>query len=972
MTEFIKGQRWISAAEPELGLGTITDVEDRRTCVSFLGSNAKRQYATAAAPLKRVRFRTGEQIMSREDVRLRIDSVREADGILIYCGSGHEISEYDICDTISFSTPRERLINGLADPVEIFNLRYETLNYRSRTKKSSVRGFLGGRVDLIGHQFYIADQVAARHVPRVLLSDEVGLGKTIEAGLILHRLLECERIRRVLIIVPESLVHQWFVELWRRFNLMFKIVDDAWIRSAEKCGSGDNPVHPVNQINPSRQINPIRQVHRNNPFSDFQLGIGGMDFFKNNRRRQQALAAGWDMLVVDEAHHIIENSPEYRFIASLGQASNGMMLLTATPDQMGERSHFARLRLLDPPRYHDYEAFTQYAGNYRKIAELTDHILNGQVEHIDLDDALLLSGCRDKKAKTRFKSLVYGNERDRKKIAAEILDRHGTGRVIFRNTRSAIGWFPKRLEKLYPLEATSEKVRLADLELENQLNADEKSVSCEGKPDHQPDYRNDPRISFLMDLQKQLPDEKILVICRTPEMTTAIKSAVKSRMNIKIALFNENMTLIQRDRNAAWFSESQGASLMICSEIGSEGRNFQFAQHMVMFDLPLNPELLEQRLGRLDRIGQTRDIFIHVPYIKGSASEILVNWFSRGLDIFKNNISGLYFLYKEFGPRVADLIRTKIKTSVISESALSELVNETIGFRKALSEKFETGRNRILELSSFHADRAKKLTDKIASIDKSRDLDDFMGRIFDYYGIRTDEIAERTWKLHFNDLTGSEFPVPALGESRKTVTFDRKKALVRVEIDFLSWDHPMVTGAMELLLGAEKGNSSLAVWNDSGRQGILLEAVYSLECVAPCQLHMDRFLPSDALRLVVDSSGNDVSETYPFAVFEQNLENFAGSWLLENPEIGEILLPQMIAATTETAERSAAPVIESAIAEINSVMGDEIRRLKDLKKANPDIRDEEISSLEHEKQALCGYISQARFRLDALRLVLLT
>lgn len=966
MNKFIKGQRWISATEPELGLGTITDVQKRRICVNFFRSNAKRQYATAAAPLKRVRFRTGEQIMSRDDVCLRIDSVREAGGILIYCGNGHEISEYDICDTISFSTPGERLINGLADPVEIFNLRYDTLNYRARAKKSSVRGFLGGRVDLVGHQFYIAEQVAARHVPRVLLSDEVGLGKTIEAGLILHRLLECERIRRVLIIVPESLVHQWFVELWRRFNLMFKIVDRAWTRSAEKCGFGDNQVHPVNQINP------IRQVLQNNPFSDFQLGICGMDFFKNNRRKQQALAAGWDMLVVDEAHHIIEDSPEYRFIASLGQASKGLMLLTATPDQMGERSHFARLRLLDPARYHDYEIFAQHAGNYRKIAKLTDHILNGQIEHIDLDDAFLLTGCLDKKAKARFKSLVYGNERDRKKIAAEILDRHGTGRVIFRNTRSAIGWFPKRLEKLYPLDAASEKVRHADLELENQLNADEKSVFPDVKSDYQPDYKNDPRISFLVDLQKQLTDEKILVICRTPEMTTAIESAIKSRMNIKIALFNENMTLVQRDRNAAWFSESQGAPLMICSEIGSEGRNFQFAQHLVMFDLPLNPELLEQRLGRLDRIGQTRDIFIHVPYIKGSASEILVNWFSRGLDIFENNISGLYFLYKEFGPRVADLIRRKIRNNIIPAPELTKLVNETIGFRKALSEKFENGRNRILELSSFHAERAEKLTDKIAAIDESRNLDDFMGRIFDYYGIRTDEISDRTWKLHFNDLTGSEFPVPALGESKKTVTFDRKKALIRGEIDFLSWDHPMVTGAMDLLLGAEKGNSSLAVWNDSGRQGILLEAVFALECVAPCQLHMDRFLPSDALRLVVDSSGNDVSEVYPFSVFAKNLENFNGSWLLENPEIGEILLPQMMAATFAAAERSAAPVIESAIAEINSVMGDEIRRLKDLKKANPDIRAEEIASLEQEKQALCDYISQARFRLDALRVVLLT
>jgi ATP-dependent helicase HepA len=102
-----------------------------------------------------------------------------------------------------------------------------TLSSAPRLRQSPVRGYVGGRVDLIPHQMYIAAEMASRLVPRVLLADEVGLGKTIEAGLILHRLHLTGRAERVLILVPEPLIHQWFVELLRRFNLLFSIFDQS-------------------------------------------------------------------------------------------------------------------------------------------------------------------------------------------------------------------------------------------------------------------------------------------------------------------------------------------------------------------------------------------------------------------------------------------------------------------------------------------------------------------------------------------------------------------------------------------------------------------------------------------------------------------------------------------------------------------------------------------------------------------------
>ena len=146
------------------------------------------------------------------------------DGLITYVAGAVEIPEAELADTISFSKPEDRLINGQVDQSEAFQLRHETLQRHSVARKSLVAGFAGGRIDLIPHQLYIASEVANRYLPRVLLADEVGLGKTIEACLILHRLhLTAGRI--VYDPLPESLVHQWFVELLRRFNLWFTLFD---------------------------------------------------------------------------------------------------------------------------------------------------------------------------------------------------------------------------------------------------------------------------------------------------------------------------------------------------------------------------------------------------------------------------------------------------------------------------------------------------------------------------------------------------------------------------------------------------------------------------------------------------------------------------------------------------------------------------------------------------------------------------
>jgi ATP-dependent helicase HepA len=138
-----------------------------------------------------------------------------------------------------------------------------------------------------------------------------------------------------------------------------------------------------------------------------------------------------------------------------------------------------------------------------------------------------------------------------------------------------------------------------------------------------------------------------------------------------MTVFHEGLSLVQRDRNAAWFAEEDGARILICSEIGSEGRNFQFAHHLVLFDLPLDPELLEQRIGRLDRIGQTSEIQVHVPYITGSSHEVLACWYHQGLNSFEKNLAGGRELLDRFGARVHDLAQDFHETEATSRAQLA-------------------------------------------------------------------------------------------------------------------------------------------------------------------------------------------------------------------------------------------------------------------------------------------------------------
>lgn len=939
MGNFFPEQRWTSEGEPELGVGIVTETSKGRVTIHFPVPDETRQYAMENAPLRRVVFKPGDTIVDMNQQPLLVDRVEEKGEIFIYTGKDRSLSEAELGDVSVTHGVDDRLFMGDVETPQLFALRRKTLEYDHHRRISPINGFVGGRIDLIPHQLYIAHEVSSRYAPRVLLSDQVGLGKTIEACLILHRLLLSGRISRVLILVPDSLVHQWFVELLRRFNLWFHIYDE------ERCASLDE------------------SAPEGNPFLDDQLVICSTSFVAGSKKRaRQALTASWDMLVVDEAHHlewsVDKVSHEYAIVELLSKVAKGLLLLTATPEQLGVESHFARLRLLDPERYADYNTFKNESQDNTAIANIVEKLSSGK-DLVAAEFQLL----EQMFGKERMDAFAKGSEAAKNHLIEDLLDQHGPGRVVFRNTRSAMSGFPKRKVHLIPLQAAKEHdLWVKRLSQEYTLDM-EPSDSASAKQKFW--FNEDPRVSWLVKLMKQLKPSKAVLICRSKEKVLALEAALKKLSSVKVAVFHEDLTIVQRDRNAAWFAEPDGARLLLCSEIGSEGRNFQFAHHLILFDLPVHPELLEQRIGRLDRIGQLEDIQIHVPYLEGSPQEVLVRWFHEGLNAFEENLEGGNQLVQLFYNRLKEVTVSVAKEA--SANQLESLIADTAAYHQKLKKMLAKGRDRLLEMNSFRPKVAEKLVEQIKAADLDMDLEKYMIQVFEQFGIDTEDLASRTYLLHPKQSNAVQFPsIPDQGIS---ITFDRKRALSREDVSFISWDHPMATGAIDMVLSSGTGGASYGVLRGTGNSMILLEVLFVLETSGGKNINVDRFLPNTPLRIVVDHSGEEVTDEYPVELFDQQLRPGQVNDLLENEYLVDTILPHMIKCATELVEEHREKEVIKGLKKMSQTMNHEIGRLASLHEKNKNIRPEEIQIALNEQAMLSRLIKSSRVRMDALQLI---
>lgn len=917
MIPFIVGQRWMSQTEPELGLGIIVAVESKNIEVLFRASEQERRYGIRTAPLKRVQFDVGDVIKNHEGDSLKVETIAEDDGLFIYGGEGKSFPEIFLNDSLSFNKPEEKLFNGMIDSAKLFQLRLDTINARKNYFENPLRGLLGGRISLIPHQFYLANEVSKRPLPRVLLADEVGLGKTIEAGLILHQLYKKGRVERVLVLTPDSLVFQWFIEMHRKFSLSMSVVNQE-----------------------------VYLEEGSNPFVDNELVVASIGLLKGSEVARNLLdQAEWDLVIVDEAHQVKwtteEESLEYKVLKKLAAKSPGLLLLTATPEQLGPQGHFGRLKLLDPDRFHSYSEYVNEGRSFKQLADVARKIYTN--ESLNDDETKYL---RDTCTEEEFGEYAANPT---PAFARKLIDRHGTGRVFFRNTRKAMSgeydFFPKRVLHSYPLEKCK------------------KGETPEEHDTLGPHFK--AHAAWLIEFLLKMEKHKILLICHSKKKILSLEKTLKEAIpNIKLGLFHSGLSLMARDRQAAYFSEPGGAQVLLCTEIGSEGRNFEFASHLVLFDLPRKPDLLEQRIGRLDRIGQKGDVNIHVPFVSESWEQILHDWYHQGVSAFENTVPAAMAVYSH--------VHEELHTALMDEDfdKGSELIKRSAIEVAKIGKEIEQSRDFLIELNSFVPEVAHKIIKDVKEIDASYDLSVYMDKVFDEFGVDVEELdgGESTFIRPSDNMFIPYFPgLPADGMS---FTYKRYKAREREEFSFMTWDHPMVIGSMELISSGNFGNVTIATRKDAKNKKSFVETFFVLEAIGPKKIEPQRFFPPTLIRVLIDKDGEDFAEKWSKEVLDSKLTEATSDVINSAKKLPKALIKGLLEKAGERALEKSNPIVHEYMNEMRNHFNYELERLEELQKQNPTIRPEEFAVLKERKESLELIFGAPSLTLDSFRLIL--
>ena len=875
LSDFAIGQRWLSETEIELGLGIVTALSGRQLSILFPANGETRAYAIQNAPLTRYHLDPDELGLHSEGWDFTVTNFDTVDGLTIYHGhNGDEpvqVPETQLHYQVQLSNPMTRLLAGQFDRVNHYQLRQHATLAMRHWLQHPARGLLGARIELLPHQLYVAHSVGRRIRPRVLLADEVGLGKTIEAGLILQTQLLNAEARRVLIRVPDTLIHQWMIELRRRFNLAFSIVDESFCDAAAE--SADNP------------------------FNQVQYALCPASLFDDEDIFMQALACEWDLVVVDEAHQLTKVQREQ--IGDLSEDS-GLLLLTATPDQGGADSHFEQLQLLDPERFHDLDAFKAEQQHYQAVAT--------QADLLPADSAELNT----------------------------LLDEHGTGRVLLRNTRANISGFPTR--RYVPHELAYDEL------------SGESPLQC--------------KVDWLHEFARAHSSDKILVIVQTQAQVEEAAALLRVKYGRHCALFHEGMTLIERDRAAAFFADNEdGAQLLISSEIGGEGRNFQFARHLVMLDLPAHPDRLEQRIGRLDRIGQLSEFSIQVPLIAGSLDARLATWYDQGMQAFNQPNATGHALLTALGRQVKKGLQG-------DDAAFAELLETTRTQVQSIRARLAEGRDRLLELNSCRLAVAEPLQEAIAASDESTELPTFMFTFWDQFGVDVEDKDDQRLIIK----PGQNFAangLPGLDEEGSVVTFDRQTALHHDDVQFLTWEHPQVLTALELVMTEQHGSVCVAILKNkalpAGHWFLELNIRASLP-QAPT-LGLEQLYPTPMVRILSDAEARDLgakisAQTLDKQVHFVNKKTAAQLTKALRKPLQAVVKTQMENAQAQLMA-NCAKAAEVKLQQLDT----EIERLVHLQANNPSIRDDEIEALKARRQQWQNAFANPQISLDSMRLI---
>lgn len=892
---FHVGQRWFSEGEPELGLGIVAKLEDRTVIIHYPLGDENRIYNAKSCPLKRFTLAADDELFAIDEQTYQVTAVQEQNGILFYLCGEQIIPEMDLHPKLDLGGPLQRLLAKNFDSSQFYLQRYQAALYFRKYQEFKHKGFLSAKIRLLPHQVYVVHEVLAMPEPKVMLCDEVGLGKTIEASLVLNALIQEQLIDSALIVLPESLMNQWFVELYKKFNLSFAKLEE--IDSQEEL---DN----------TRFCMISSQTLKEDPVYQ--------DYIKQK---------GWGMLIIDESHQFNFAQAEDAAISCLSQVNEqayATLFLSATPEVLGVKNLYEQLHFLDPLKFQSFDDFKQMLDRSKSISQL--------VTHPNFDKNL-------DEVQQFFTADKIASFSDNDALKQALIDRYGTGRNYFRNSR-------KNLEKYSKL---FNKRCLHAYGLNVSGNINDQSVLK-------------TKLATVYEIIQKYPEQKILIICHAKNVVLSLYKKLQDLGNFKMASFHSEQSLLERDRQAAYFADEEGAQILISTEVGSEGRNFEFAHHLVLFDLPKLPDQLEQRIGRLDRIGQTQDINIHIPYINHTFEEILFKWYHQVFNGFQSSPIGSNEYYERNKNGLKQLIE-----QAYDESIVSKFMEDHKSQYQTYKQELEQGRDHLIELNSYNDTKAKEIIEAITKFEQEQSPKSFIEGVFESIGIKHEELNDKSYYLAPTDnmLIPS---YPGLGMEGFSVSYEREYSQRFDNLQMMSWEHPVVKNAFELMLNSPLGNCCASKQAVLPRN-IYFEFILGLYCSDEFKHLGALYLPYTPLRVLLNIQGEDLTKKYPKKHIDENLLEIHQEDAEIMSQIPKDSIQELYKKAQNLAQKKQKQFSAKAIEKLEQTLDIELMRVQNLD-LEEELKTQTLNYLKLTKSRLEQTLQNPTMAVDSIRILL--
>lgn len=633
-------------------------------------------------------------------------------------------------------------------------LRYVTL--LSKIKNETAGGLLSSLasgVIPLPHQLHVLNRAMENNTIRYILADEVGLGKTIEAGMIIKELKARGLIQRILVVCPTGLVTQWASEMQEKFHEKFHVIlpsDFDTIRrltdSEDVYGQYDQVISPMDSIKP---------LEKRAGWTDEKVEK------YNEERIHSIINSGWDLVIIDEAHRVAGSTGEvarYKLGHLLSQASPYLLLLSATPHN-GKTEPFLRLvRLLDEEAFPNARSIVkEQVAPYLIRTEKREAIDNNgnklfknRITHLVLlnwDERHTFQ--RDLyKLVTSYVSKTYNKAlRNRKKnmclifllIIMQRMVTSSTAAVrqslerrlaVLKNQATKLGSLTEEdIADLDIEDGVEEALEAISLDTEEEIAELENIISVAKQAEFQhPDVKVEKLLSTIDEILSEDPNQKIIVFTEFVATQEYLKRLLVAR-DYTVSTLNGSMSI--KERNDALREFRDHSNIFISTDAGGEGLNLQFSNIIINYDLPWNPMKIEQRCGRADRIGQTRDVQIYNFIIEDTVE-------NRVREVLEEKLS---VILKEIGvDKYSDVL-----DSEVAELDFTEVYMRSISHPTKLNEAMHPVESEMKQQMT----NAKKYKDIIR---EEKDLTELVGQESDF----DVEDALRQMLAYYDSWQGNE------------------------------------------------------------------------------------------------------------------------------------------------------------------------------------------------------------------------